>query len=40
VTGSFTALPTLDGVGGRVFTRRIEHIFEWRVILMGRKVLL
>ena len=25
---SSTALPTLDGVGGGVFTRRIEHIFE------------
>jgi hypothetical protein len=33
------ALPgTLDGVGGRVFTRGIEHTFENRVILMMQEV--
>jgi hypothetical protein len=30
----------LDGVGGQVFTRDIEHTFEHRVILMMREVLL
>jgi hypothetical protein len=30
----------LDGVGGRVFTRDIEHTFEHRVILMMLEVLL
>jgi hypothetical protein len=30
----------LDGVGGWVFTRRIEHTFENIVILMMREVLL
>jgi hypothetical protein len=30
----------LDGVGGWVFTRVIEHTFENRVILMMREVLL
>jgi hypothetical protein len=30
----------LDGVGGRVFTRVIEHTFEHRVILMMQEVLL
>jgi hypothetical protein len=30
----------LDGVGGWVFTRDIEHTFENRVILMMREVLL
>jgi hypothetical protein len=34
------ALGQLDGVGGRVFTRDIEHIFENRVSLMMREVLL
>ncbi len=28
----------LDGVGGWVFTRRIEHTFEHRVILMVQEV--
>jgi hypothetical protein len=31
---------TLDGVGGQVFTRRIEHIFEYAMIQVGQKVLL
>jgi hypothetical protein len=30
----------LDGVGGWVFTRDIEHIFEHSVILMMQEVLL
>ncbi len=30
----------LDGVGGRVFTRRIEHTFENIEILMMQEVLL
>ena len=30
----------LDGVGGWVFTRSIEHIFEPEMILMVREVLL
>jgi hypothetical protein len=30
----------LDGVGGQVFTRHIEHIFENIEILMMREVLL
>jgi hypothetical protein len=30
----------LDGVGGRVFTHRIEHIFEYALIRMRLKVLL
>ena len=30
----------LDGVGGRVFTRDIEHTFEHRVNLMMQEVLL
>jgi hypothetical protein len=30
----------LDGVGGRVFTQRIEHTFENIVILMMLEVLL
>jgi hypothetical protein len=30
----------LDGVGGWVFTRGIEHTFENRVILMVQEVLL
>jgi len=34
------ALPTLDGVGGRVFTDSIEHTFEQAMIQMRRKVLL
>jgi hypothetical protein len=34
------ALGPLDGVGGRVFTQGIEHIFENRVSLMMREVLL
>jgi hypothetical protein len=34
------ALQALDGVGGRVFTRRIEHTFEWTMFRMGLKVLL
>jgi hypothetical protein len=34
------ALGPLDGVGGRVFTRDIEHTFENRVSLMMREVLL
>jgi hypothetical protein len=33
-------LGPLDGVGGWVFTRDIEHTFENRVILMVREVLL
>ena len=33
-------LGRLDGVGGWVFTRGIEHTFENRVILMMREVLL
>jgi hypothetical protein len=33
-------LLTLDGVGGRVFTRSIEHTFEQVMIRMRRKVLL
>ena len=32
--------PALDGVGGRVFTHCIEHIFEWVLIRMRLKVLL
>jgi hypothetical protein len=36
-----SALPwPLDGVGGWVFTRGIEHTFENRVILMMQEVLL
>jgi hypothetical protein len=38
--GILTALDPLDGVGGRVFTRGIEHTFENRVSLMMREVLL
>jgi hypothetical protein len=30
----------LDGVGGQVFTRIIEHIFEHRVIQVMQEVLL
>ena len=30
----------LDGVGGWVFTRVIEHTFEKRVVLMMQEVLL
>jgi hypothetical protein len=37
--GSPAPVP-LDGVGGWVFTRVIEHTFENRVILMMREVLL
>jgi hypothetical protein len=40
VTERLTALRALDGVGGRVFTRRIEHTFEYAMIRMGLKVLL
>ncbi len=36
----FLPLDSLDGVGGWVFTRGIEHIFENRVILMMQEVLL
>jgi hypothetical protein len=36
----FDATGRLDGVGGRVFTRDIEHTFENRVFLMMREVLL
>lgn len=36
----FPAPGPLDGVGGWVFTRGIEHTFENRVILMVREVLL
>ena len=34
------ALGPLDGVGGRVFTRDIEHTFENIAILMMQEVLL
>jgi hypothetical protein len=34
------SLTRLDGVGRRVFTRDIEHTFEYRVILMMLEVLL
>jgi len=33
-------LGPLDGVGGWVFTRDVEHTFEHRVILMVQEVLL
>jgi hypothetical protein len=33
-------LLTLDGVGGRVFTHRIEHTFEQAMNQMMQKVLL
>jgi hypothetical protein len=36
----FARLGPLDGVGGWVFTRNIEHTFENMVILMMREVLL
>jgi hypothetical protein len=36
----FARLGPLDGVGGWVFTRNIEHTFENRAILMMREVLL
>jgi hypothetical protein len=36
----FRAPGLLDGVGGWVFTRDIEHTFEHRVILMVQEVLL
>jgi hypothetical protein len=36
----FRAPGPLDGVGGWVFTRDIEHTFEHRVILMVQEVLL
>jgi len=36
----FAHLGPLDGVGGWVFTRDIEHTFEHRVILMVQEVLL
>jgi hypothetical protein len=35
-----TLLGPLDGVGGWVFTRSIEHTFENRVIPMMQEVLL
>jgi hypothetical protein len=35
-----SGLRALDGVGGWVFTRGIEHTFENRVILMMQEVLL
>jgi hypothetical protein len=38
--GAFVRGCPLDGVGGRVFTRGIEHTFENRVILMMQEVLL
>jgi hypothetical protein len=37
---SVTDVLPLDGVGGWVFTRHIEHTFENMVILMMREVLL
>jgi hypothetical protein len=36
----FAHLGLLDGVGGWVFTRDVEHTFEYRVILMVLEVLL
>jgi len=40
-TGNLSGPPrALDGVGGRVFTHRIEHIFEYALIRMRLKVLL
>ena len=39
-SGAFSALGPLDGVGGWVFTRVIEHTFEKRVVLMMQEVLL
>ena len=36
----WAAVDPLDGVGGWVFTRVIEHTFEQRVILMMQEVLL
>jgi len=41
INGTFgVPLGPLDGVGGWVFTRGIEHTFENRVILMVQEVLL
>jgi hypothetical protein len=41
INGSlFVRLDPLDGVGGWVFTRVIEHTFEKRVVLMMQEVLL
>jgi hypothetical protein len=37
---SLDGFDPLDGVGGWVFTRVIEHTFENRVILMMQEVLL
>lgn len=39
-SGAFSTLGPLDGVGGWVFTRVIEHTFEKRVVLMMQEVLL
>ena len=36
----FTTAPPLDDVGGRVFTRYIEHIFEYMPNRMVQEVLL
>jgi hypothetical protein len=36
----FAYLGPLDGVGGWVFTRDVEHAFEYGVILMVQEVLL
>jgi len=41
INGSYLwTLGPLDGVGGWVFTRGIEHTFENSVILMMQEVLL